>query len=102
MKYNYHQSDVSVLEGVFARGDRKLGKVILRAHELGCKLDGWNECFSLEKWEQAFSDCGVDMAFYTRERNYDEILPWDFVDIGVTRDFMMKENERWKREIKTK
>ena len=101
IRYNYHQSDVSVLEGVFARGDRKLCKVILRAHELGCKLDGWNECFSLEKWEQAFSDCSIDMAFYTRARDYDEILPWDFVDIGVTREFMMKENELAKQALTT-
>ncbi len=101
IRYNYHQSDVSVLEGVFARGDRKLGKVLLRAHELGCKLDGWNECFSLEKWEQAFSDCGIDMAFYTRARDYDEILPWDFVDIGVTREFMINENEKAKQSLTT-
>lgn len=101
IRYNYHQSDVSVLEGVFARGDRKLGKVLLRAHELGCKLDGWNECFSLEKWEQAFNDCGIDMEFYTRARDYDEILPWDFVDIGVTREFMINENEKAKQALTT-
>ncbi len=101
IRYNYHQSDVSVLEGVFARGDRKLNKVLLRAHELGCKLDGWNECFSLEKWEQAFSDCDIDMAFYTRARDYDEILPWDFVDIGVTREFMISENEKAKQALTT-
>ena len=101
IRYNYHQSDVSVLEGVFARGDRKLNKVLLRAHELGCKLDGWNECFSLEKWEQAFSDCGIDMNFYTRARDYDEILPWDFVDIGVTREFMINENEKAKQALTT-
>lgn len=101
IKYNYHQSDVSVLEGVFARGDRKLGKVLLRAHELGCKLDGWNECFSLELWEKAFSDCNVDMAFYTRKREYDEILPWDFVDIGVSRSFMESENEKAKKASTT-
>ncbi len=101
IRYNYHQSDVSVLEGVFARGDRKLNKVLLRAHELGCKLDGWNECFSLEKWEQAFSDCGIDMEFYTRARDYDEILPWDFVDIGVTREFMINENEKAKQALTT-
>ena len=101
IKYNYHQSDVSVLEGVFARGDRKLGKVLLRAHELGCKLDGWNECFNLEAWKQAFDDCGIDMAFYTRERSYDEILPWDIVDIGVSRRFMMEENEKAKKAAVT-
>ncbi len=101
IKYNYHQSDVSVLEGVFARGDRKLGKVLLRAHELGCKLDGWNECFRLDLWEKAFSDCGIDMAFYTRARSYDEILPWDFVDIGVTKKFMINENEKAKEAATT-
>lgn len=101
VRYNYHQSDISVLEGVFARGDRKLNKVMLRAFELGCKLDGWSECFSLEKWEQAFSDCGIDMAFYTRARAYDEILPWDFVDIGVTREFMINENELAKKALTT-
>ncbi len=101
IRYNYHQSDVSVLEGVFARGDRKLNKVLLRAHELGCKLDGWNECFSLEKWEQAFADSGIDMEFYTRARDYDEILPWDFVDIGVTREFMINENEKAKQALTT-
>jgi len=101
IKYNYHQSDVSVLEGVFARGDRRLGDVLIRAHELGCKLDGWNECFNLEAWKRAFSDCKIDMAFYTRAREYDEILPWDIVDIGVNRSFMMNENEKAKKAATT-
>ena len=101
IKYNYHQSDVSVLEGVFARGDRRLSDVLIRAHELGCKLDGWNECFNLDAWKRAFSDCGVDMAFYTRARGYDEILPWDIVDIGVSRSFMMNENEKAKKAATT-
>ena len=101
IRYNYHQSDVSVLEGVFARGDRKLSKVLLRAHKLGCKLDGWNECFRLDLWQQAFIEEGIDMAFYTRAREYDEILPWDFVDIGVSRKFMMDENEKAKKEATT-
>ena len=96
IRYNYHQNDISVLEGVFARGDRRLSKVLLRAHELGCKLDGWNECFDLEKWKQAFSDCGIDMNFYTRARSCDEILPWDIIDIGVSREFMKNENEKAK------
>ena len=96
IKYNYHQNDISVLEGVFARGDRRLADVLLRANALGCKLDGWNECFDLEKWKEAFSDCGIDMSFYTRARSYDEILPWDIIDIGVTKEFMKKENEKAK------
>ena len=101
IKYNYHQNDISVLEGVFARGDRRLGAVLLRAHELGCKLDGWNECFNLEAWRKAFDDCGIDMNFYTRAREYDEILPWEIVDIGVTRDFMISENEKAKQAATT-
>lgn len=96
VRYNYHQSDVSVLEGVFARGDRRLCDVLLRAHTLGCKLDGWNECFRYDLWQQAFADCGVDMNFYTRERTYDEILPWSFIDIGVTQRFLKSENEKAK------
>ena len=102
VKYSYHQNDISVLEGVFARGDRRLGKVLLRAHELGCKLDGWNEFFNIETWKKAFDDCGIDLAFYTRERDYEEILPWDFVDIGVTKSFMKNENENAKKAICTK
>lgn len=101
IKYNYHQNDISVLEGVFARGDRRLGKVLLRAHELGCKLDGWNECFNLDAWKKAFSDCGIKMEFYTRAREYDEILPWEIVDIGVTREFMINENEKAKKASTT-
>ena len=101
IKYNYHQNDISVLEGVFARGDRRLGAVLLRAHQLGCKLDGWNECFNLEAWRKAFDDCGIDMNFYTRAREYDEILPWEIVDIGVTRDFMINENEKAKQAATT-
>lgn len=101
IKYSYHQSDVSVLEGVFARGDRKLNEVLIRAFELGCKLDSWNECFDMDKWRKAFDDCGISMDFYTRERSYDELFPWDFVDIGVTKDFMMMENEKAKQAATT-
>ncbi len=101
VKYSYHESEVSVLEGIFARGDRRLGEVLIRAHELGCKLDSWNECFNMDLWKQAFNDCGIDMAFYTRERSYDEILPWDIIDIGVTKDFLMKENENAKKAATT-
>lgn len=97
IKYSYHESDVSVLEGVFARGDRRLGEVLIRAFELGCKLDSWNECFDMDKWRRAFDDCGADMDFYTRERGADELFPWDFVDIGVTKDFLAAENEKAKR-----
>ncbi len=95
MKYNWHEADVTVLEGVFARGDRKVGKVIEEAYRLGCLYDSWSESFDNEKWMQAFDNTGVDIAFYTmRERSMDELFPWDFIDIGVTKNFLKKEWER--------
>ena len=90
--YRYHESDLSRLEAVLARGNRRLSKVLLRAHELGCKLDGWDEYFRYDLWMQAFSDCGVDPEFYTtRGFAEDEILPWQTIDIGVSRDFFLRE-----------
>ena len=95
LKYNWHEADVTVLEGVMARGDRKVSKVILEAYKLGCIFDSWSESFSNEKWLQAFENTGIDMDFYNkRERSLDEILPWDFLDIGVTKEFLKRE---WKR-----
>lgn len=95
LKYNWHEADVTVLEGVFARGDRKVGKVIEEAYRLGCLYDSWSENFDNEKWMQAFDNTGVDIAFYTmRERSMDELFPWDFIDIGVTKNFLKKEWER--------
>ena len=90
--YRYHESDLSRLEAVLARGDRRLSKVLLRAHALGCKLDGWDEYFRYDLWMQAFSDCGVDPEFYTtRGFGEDEILPWQTIDIGVSKDFFLRE-----------
>ena len=90
--YRYHESDLIRLEAVLARGDRRLSKVLLRAHELGCKLDGWDEYFRYDLWMQAFSDCGVDPEFYTtRGFAEDEILPWQTIDIGVSKDFFLRE-----------
>ena len=90
--YRYHESDLSRLEAVLARGDRRLSKVLLRAHELGCKLDGWDEYFRYDLWMQAFSDCGVDPEFYTtRGFGEDEILPWQTIDIGVSKAFFLRE-----------
>ena len=95
LKYNWHEADVPVLEGVFARGDRKVGKVIEEAYRLGCLYDSWSESFDNEKWMQAFANTGVDIEFYTmRERSMDELFPWDFIDIGVTKNFLKKEWER--------
>lgn len=95
LKYNWHEADVTVLEGVFARGDRKVGKVIEEAYRLGCLYDSWSESFDNEKWMQAFANTGVDIEFYTmRERSMDELFPWDFIDIGLTKNFLKKEWER--------
>ncbi len=91
---NWHESSVSCLEGVFARGDRRLSRVLEKALELGCKFDGWDECFDNGKWLEAFSLCGVDPAFYAnRLREYDEVLPWEHLDYGVTKEFLIKENK---------
>ena len=94
ISYSWHDADTSFLEGVFARGDRKLNKVLLRAHELGCKFDGWHEYFDFEKWMQAFKECGIDPTFYNlRKRSFDEVLPWSHIDVGVTSDYLKKECE---------
>ena len=92
IKYNWHEADVTVLEGVLARGDRKLGKAILRAYEKGCIFDAWSDMFDNEKWMDSFKETGIDPDFYTlRERPLDEIFPWDFIDAGVTKDFLKRE-----------
>ena len=93
--YNYHDSDTSFLEAVFARGDRKLNKAMLLAHERGMHFDGWGDCFSLQRWLDIFEECGIDPAFYAnRRRSFDEILPWDHLDYGVTKEFLKRECER--------
>lgn len=95
LKYNWHEADITVLEGVFARGDRKVSAALLKAYELGCLFDSWGEHFVYDKWVQAFNQTGIDMDFYNmRERSTDEILPWDFIDIGVTKAFLKKEWEK--------
>ena len=95
IKYNWHEADVTILEGVLARGDRKVAKVIKKAYEKGCLFDSWTEGFKNELWMEAFAECGVDIDFYTiRERELDEVFPWDFIDIGVTRAFLERE---WKK-----
>ena len=92
IQFNYHDADTSYLEAVFARGDRKLCKVMELASERGFHFDGWNDCFSLEKWLELFDECGIDPAFYAnRRRSFDEILPWDHIDYGVTKDYLIKE-----------
>lgn len=99
IKYNWHAADVSVLEGVFARGDRRLSKVLVRAYEKGCIFDAWTETFRYEPWQEAFEETGVDPAFYyNRERDTKEILPWDFIDTGVTKEFLIREYINAKNE----
>lgn len=93
--YNYHDSDTSLMEAVFARGDRRLGKVLLRAHELGAKFDGWDEHFDLEIWKQAMEECGLDISFYAhRTRELDEVFPWDHIDVGVSKKFLIREAKK--------
>ena len=92
IRYNWHEADVTVLEGILARGDRKLSAVILRAYEKGCMFDAWSDFFNYDAWIEAFEETGVDPGFYTvRERPLDEILPWDFIDAGVTKEFLKRE-----------
>jgi len=94
MKYNWHQADVTILEGVFARGDRRVGVAIEEAYRLGSLYDAWSESFDYHRWLKAFENTGIDLDFYTmRERSLDETLPWDFIDIGVTKDYLKKEWE---------
>ena len=95
LKYNWHDAQVTVLEGVMARGDRKVGKVIEEAYRLGCLFDSWTESFRNELWIQAFENTGIDPSFYNlRERSEEELFPWDFIDTGVSRSFLRSEWER--------
>ncbi|MBE6754766.1 MAG: TIGR03960 family B12-binding radical SAM protein [Ruminococcaceae bacterium] len=92
---NWHDADTSFLEAVFARGDRRLGAVLLEAHKLGCRFDGWSDFFRLDTWLEAFTKAGVSPNFYAnRRREYDEILPWDHMDYGVTKEFLIAEHKK--------
>lgn len=94
IKFNYHEAKSSVIEAVFARGDRRVGKALLAAWEQGCKFDGWMEYFDYDKWLSAFETTGISVDFYAhRQRSYEEILPWDHIDCGVTKEFLIRENE---------
>jgi len=95
VSYKYHDAEVSVLEGTLARGDRRVGALIERAWRLGARLDGWSEHFNWKIWSQALEETGISMEFYNfRQRSYDEILPWDFIDVGVPRDFLVQESKK--------
>ena len=97
IRYNWHEAYITVLEGILARGDRKISDAILKVYENGGYFDAWSEYFDYDRWLDAFKECGIDPDFYTkRERSLDEIFPWDFIDIGVSKDFMKRE---WKNAL---
>jgi radical SAM family uncharacterized protein len=94
IRYNWHEADVTVIEGILARGDRKLSSVIQKVYEDGGIFDAWSEYFDYDRWMNAFSTCGIDPDFYTlRERSLDEVFPWDFIDTGVSKAFLKREWE---------
>ena len=96
--YNYHEQETSFMEAVFAKGDRKTCDVLIKAFEKGAKFDGWSEYFNMDIWNEAMAECNLDPEFYVyREISYDEILPWDFIDIGVSRKYLERENEKAKK-----
>ena len=98
IKYNYHEADVTVLEGILARGDRRIADVLENVYRKGAIFDAWSEFFRYDVWMEAFQEEGIDPEFYTlRERPLDEIFPWDFISIGVSRKFLEKEWEKAKR-----
>lgn len=100
--FNYHENRTSFLEGVFARGDRRLGQVILAAYKKGCHFDSWDECFDSEKWYETFRECGIDPAFFAnRRRDYDEIFPWDHLDYCISREFLIKEHKAAMKGVTT-
>lgn len=102
IRYNWHYNQTSYLEGVFSRGDRRLSEVIIKAVEKGCQFDSWADHFKFDKWLEAFEECGIDPDFYNlRERDYSEVLPWEHIDIGVTKEFLMRENEKAKQAVTT-
>lgn len=101
--FNYHDPKLSYLEAVLARGDRRLGKGLIKAWEKGCKFDGWSEKFDYDKWIEAFKETGIDGDFYAlRERQLEEIFPWDFIEPGVTKEYLIKEYEKAKEEELTR
>ncbi len=97
IRYIWHDNKTSYLEGVFARGDRRLLTAIIEAVKNGCKFDSWDEQYKFDEWLKAFKTCGIDPDWYLRERSYDEILPWEHIDIGITKKFFMRENEKAKQ-----
>lgn len=101
--FNYHDPKLSYLEAVIARGDRRVSRAIIRAWEKGCKFDGWSENFDYNLWIEAFNEVGIDGDFYAlRERDIEEVFPWDFIDIGVSKNYLIREYEKAKSEELTR
>lgn len=97
LSFKWHDAKTTILEGVLARGDRKIARSIYEAYKSGCLFDAWTEYFDYDKWLEAFSKTGIDIDFYTtRPRDLEEVFPWDFIDIGVTKEFMKRE---WKQAM---
>lgn len=94
LRLKWHEAQMSFMEGVFARGDRRLGRVLERAVKLGCRFDGWRDHFRFELWQQAFDECGIDPRWYLRERGENEVLPWSHIDCGFTEGFLLDERHR--------
>ena len=102
IKYNWHEADVTVLEGIFARGDRRIGQALVKAYEKGCIFDAWSEFFDNSKWLETFEELGIDTDFYTmRERDREEVFPWDFIDAGVTKEFLLRQWDMAQEETVT-
>ena len=101
LNFKWHDADLSMMEGVFARGDRRLAAVLIKARELGCRFDGWDDHFDASKWAAAFASCNLDPTFYHRQRDLDEILPWDHLDCGVTKGYLREEREKSLAEAAT-
>ncbi len=102
IRYSWHESKVSHVEAIFAKGNRKLSKALLEANKRGQRFDGWDECFDFEKWMDIFASVGIDPAFYAnRQMSYDEILPWDHIDCGVTKEFLKRESEKARKSLTT-
>src|SRR5262249_31315699 len=100
-RLKWHDPKECFIEGVLSRGDRSVGRALLKAYELGCRFDGWAEMFNYDLWLKAFDQTGVDPHFYNREIALNEVLPWDFIDIGVSKKFLLKERQRSYEQIQT-
>lgn len=102
IRYSWHESKVSHVEAIFAKGNRKLSKALLEANKRGQRFDGWDECFDFDTWMDIFASAGIDPAFYAnRQMSYDEILPWDHIDCGVTKEFLIRESEKARKGVTT-